>query len=87
MRHYIGIDLHKQFSSVAVLNGTGQLMDQQKIYHNNQQDVIDYFARGSRDRFFSTHCNYYVSDRSVPTCNSQTQNFIICSFIVPPTQR
>ena len=44
MSYYIGIDLHKQFSSVAILDETGQLMDQQKIYHTNQQDVIDYFA-------------------------------------------
>ena len=49
MKHYIGIDFHKQFSAVAVMNEKGELMDERKLHHHNQQELINYFSAYPRD--------------------------------------
>lgn len=47
MGHYIGIDFHKQFSSLAVMDDKGQIMDERKLYHDNQPELVQYFSQFS----------------------------------------
>lgn len=41
---YIGIDLHKYFSQVTVMNEKGTIKDQRKLYHHDRKTLRDYFS-------------------------------------------
>lgn len=45
MKHYIGIDFHSQFSSVAVMNEKGTVIDEQKLYHDQPEELSAYFTQ------------------------------------------
>ncbi len=49
MKQYIGIDFHKQFSQVAVLDHQGTIMDEQKIFHDQQEELANYFSQFGQD--------------------------------------
>ncbi|MFC1590359.1 IS110 family transposase [Candidatus Omnitrophota bacterium] len=45
MNHYIGIDFHKQFSSVAVMDEKGTMIDERKLYHDRSEELTAYFSQ------------------------------------------
>ena len=45
MKHYIGIDFHKQFSSVAVMDEQGTIKDERKLYHDQPEELLEYFSK------------------------------------------
>jgi len=45
MKHYIGIDFHKQFSSVAVMDDKGTIIDERKLFHDQPDEMNGYFAQ------------------------------------------
>lgn len=49
MRHYIGIDFHKQFSSVAVMDEKGIIKDERKLHHDQPEELSAYFAQFDAD--------------------------------------
>ncbi len=49
MTHFIGIDFHKQFSSVAVMDEHGVVMDQCRLLHNRPEELMSYFSQFSKD--------------------------------------
>lgn len=42
--YYIGCDQHKHYSQVMVKNKEGDILDQKKLYHNNREELIEYFS-------------------------------------------
>jgi transposase len=46
---HIGIDMHKRFSETAVLDDAGKTIARQKLYHNNREQMTEFFARFSPD--------------------------------------
>jgi len=44
MRYYIGIDLHMQFSTVAVMDQDGNILKEHKFYHTNKKELFKFFA-------------------------------------------
>lgn len=44
MKQYIGIDFHSQYSSVAVMNDKGRIMDERRLYHTDKKGFSDYFS-------------------------------------------
>ncbi len=49
MQHYIGVDFHKQHSSVAVMNEQGSIVDERKIYHTDMKELMNYFSSFDSD--------------------------------------
>ena len=45
MGYYIGIDFHLQFSSVAVMDEQGTMIDSRKIYHDQPEELTAYFSQ------------------------------------------
>lgn len=45
MGYYIGIDFHKQFSSVAVMDNKGTIVDERKLFHDQPEELMAYFAQ------------------------------------------
>jgi len=45
VNHYIGIDFHKQFSSVAVMDERGNMTDKRKLYHDRIEERAAYFSQ------------------------------------------
>jgi len=43
--YFIGIDQHKHFSQVAVMNPQGEILDEQKLLHEDKQAITDYFRQ------------------------------------------
>jgi len=43
--YFIGIDQHKHFSQVAVMNPRGDIMDEQKLLHEDKQAITNYFRQ------------------------------------------
>lgn len=44
MGQYIGIDLHRKFSQVCVLDDEGREMIQQRLYHQDEQQMVEFFG-------------------------------------------
>ena len=42
--HYIGIDLHKHFSQITVMNENGAIQEQTKLQHYDRKSLRDYFT-------------------------------------------
>lgn len=61
MEHYIGIDFHKQFSSVAVMDEKGAMLDERKLYHDQPEQLSAYFAqfKGSANVCLEATRNWY----------------------------
>jgi transposase len=61
MKHYIGIDFHNQFSSVAVMDEKGAMIDEQKLYHDQPEELSKYFSRfsGNADACLEATRNWY----------------------------
>src|SRR3989338_3967577 len=61
MEHYIGIDFHKQFSSVAVMDEKGTMLDECKLYHDQPEQLSAYFAqfKGSANVCLEATRNWY----------------------------
>lgn len=45
MANYIGIDFHKQFSQVAVMDDKGKLIDERRLEHGDRDELKGYFSR------------------------------------------
>lgn len=45
MDYYIGIDFHKQFSFVTVMDDKGTIIDERKIFHDQPEELAVYFSR------------------------------------------
>lgn len=61
MNYYVGIDLHKQHSSVAVIDKEGKLIDQRKLYHTAKQEFLNYFSSFDKNTSVSVEAtaNWY----------------------------
>jgi transposase len=46
---HIGIDMHKRFSEVAVLDDAGKVIARQTLHHDNRERMIDFFAKFGPD--------------------------------------
>lgn len=44
MQHHIGIDFHTQYSTVAVMDENGYIVDEQTLYHSDIEDLMNYFS-------------------------------------------
>ena len=42
---YIGIDQHKRFSQVAVMDEKGEIVSERKLHHDNPELMRQYFSR------------------------------------------
>ena len=65
MSHYIGVDFHKQFSSLAVMDDKGDIMDERKLYHDNQPELVQYFSQfapGTSVSLEATRNRYWLVD-------------------------
>jgi len=40
---HVGLDMHKRFSEVAVLDDAGTVVDRQKLYHSDRDRMAEYF--------------------------------------------
>jgi len=49
MNYYIGLDLHRKFSQVCVLDEKGDKLMQIRLYHEDEQEVVDFFAGFPKD--------------------------------------
>lgn len=49
MSNYIGIDFHKQFSAVAVMDVKGKIIDERRLFHDQRDDLMAYFSQFHRD--------------------------------------
>lgn len=65
MQHYIGIDFHKQHSSVAVIDSSGNIIDERKLSHTDQKEFMDYFScftKGTHVSVEATRNWYWLID-------------------------
>jgi len=65
MGHYIGVDFHKQFSSICVMDKDGVLTDERKLYHDNRNEMISYFSQFNKDTSVSIEATrnwYWLAD-------------------------
>lgn len=44
MENHIGVDFHMQYSSVAVANKEGDIVDERKLYHTDEEALVEYFS-------------------------------------------
>lgn len=49
MSNYIGIDFHKQFSQVAVMDDKGNVLDERRLRHDTPEDMMAYFQQFGSD--------------------------------------
>lgn len=40
---HVGLDMHKRFSEVAVLNDRGEVENRQTLHHDNRAEMVEYF--------------------------------------------
>lgn len=62
---YVGVDFHKSFSQVAVMNETGKVQENVKLLHQNKKKLRKYFQRFEPQRpvtFEATRSWYWFSD-------------------------
>jgi transposase len=45
MGHYVGIDVHRKYSQVCVLDQEGRQLSQQRLHHEDEQLVVEFFAQ------------------------------------------
>jgi transposase len=65
---YVGMDIHKRFSQVAVLNEGGEVLDQRRLNHTPVEELIEYFNRFPKDTqvIMEPTCGWaWLSDRIV----------------------
>lgn len=63
---YVGMDIHKRFSQVAVVDESGKVVDQHRLNHTPSEELIDYFNQFSKDTqvIMEPTCGWYwFSDR------------------------
>jgi transposase len=41
---HIGLDMHKKFSEVAVMDSGGKILDRRRLFHTDKQGMHDYFS-------------------------------------------
>ena len=41
---HVGLDMHKKFSEVAVIESDGKLLDRRRLLHADKQGIHDYFS-------------------------------------------
>lgn len=46
---HIGIDMHKRFSEVAVIDDSGKVISRRRLYHDSQEAMREYFAQFGTD--------------------------------------
>jgi len=46
---YVGMDIHKRFSQVAVVDESGEIMDQHRLNHTPPEELISYFKQFPKD--------------------------------------
>ena len=46
---HIGIDMHKRFSETVVLDDAGAVIARRKLFHDNREQMIDFFAKLAPD--------------------------------------
>jgi transposase len=49
MGHYIGMDFHKQFSQVAVMDQQGQIIEERRLDHDQLEGLKQYFSQFDSD--------------------------------------
>ena len=49
MRYYIGVDFHKQFSFVSVMDANGNILEQQQLSHLDVPGIRAFFSRFAPD--------------------------------------
>ncbi len=49
MRYYIGVDFHKQFSFVSVMDTNGNILEQQQLNHLDVSSIREFFSRFAPD--------------------------------------
>jgi len=49
MKHYIGVDFHKQFSFVSVMDTNGNIIEQQQLSHLDVSGIRGFFSRFAPD--------------------------------------
>lgn len=49
MGNYIGIDFHKQFSQVAVMDDKGKILDERRLEHDQREELLTYFSQFERE--------------------------------------
>jgi len=49
MQYYIGLDLHRKYSEVCVLDKEGEILMRKRLYHEDEQDVADFFEQFPKD--------------------------------------
>ena len=57
-QRYVGIDIHKRFSQVAVMDGYGEVSQQRRLWHNDVEEIRAFFKGLGKD----------VSAAIEPTC-------------------
>jgi len=63
--NYIGVDFHKQQSSVAVLDEKGNIMDERTLYHNDDEKFKNFFSsfrKGTHVVLEATRNWYWIVD-------------------------
>jgi len=48
--YFMGIDQHKKFSSVAVVDKEGNLIEDRKLYHTDKREMLNYFKSFPSDK-------------------------------------
>ena len=46
---YVGMDIHKRFSQVAVVDESGEVVDQHRLNHTPREELTDYFKQFPKD--------------------------------------
>lgn len=62
---YVGVDFHKSFSQVAVMDETGKVQENVKLLHRNKEKLYNYFQRfepKTSITFEATRSWYWFSD-------------------------
>ncbi|KXB07640.1 hypothetical protein AKJ51_00805 [candidate division MSBL1 archaeon SCGC-AAA382A20] len=49
MQYFIGLDLHRKFSEACVLDEEGNIVMQNRLYHEDEQNVVDFFQQFPKD--------------------------------------
>lgn len=65
MEHYIGIDFHKQFSQVSVMDNKGNIFDERRLEHDQREELLTYFSqfeRGTSVALEATRNWYWLVD-------------------------
>ena len=63
---YVGMDIHKRFSQVAVVDEYGKVLDQGRLSHTPPEELMNYFKQFSKDTqvIMEPTCGWgWVSDR------------------------